>query len=195
ISGREIWDVAWDRIFEPIALYNVVARPGPALDGRIAHVADTARPGTDVESYNSVYWRSLGIPWGGLYGSVRDVVRFAGSFLPGGSPFLSAASVRAMTSDQVRGVPGGVGSLKLRWPRAYWGLGWEVKGTKTRHWTGELTSPKTFCHFGAAGTLVWSDPERNVALAVFGNRMTVHRWPFVPARWAQLSNAVVSAVA
>lgn len=84
--------------------------------------------------------------------------------------------------------------MKVTWNPAYWGLGWEVKGTKRRHWTGELTSPRTFCHFGAAGTLLWADPERDVALAVFANRTTIHLWPFIPARWSRLSNALIAAL-
>jgi CubicO group peptidase (beta-lactamase class C family) len=194
LTGRSFWDFAAERVLEPLALHSIVARPGPALAERLVHVHDTARPGTEVESYNSPYWRNLGLPWGGLYGTPADLARFAGSFLPPGPRLLSAASVQAMTADQVGGVPGGVGSLKLRWNRGFWGLGWEVKGDKVRHWTGELTSPRTFCHFGAAGTLLWADPDNDLVLAVFANRMTLHLWPFRPARWARLSNALVAAV-
>ena len=100
-----------------------------------------------------------------------------------------------MPSDQARGASGGVQSRRVAWQPAFWGLGWEVKGDKRRHWTGELTSPRTFCHFGAAGTLLWADPDRNVALAVFANRTTTHLWPFVPAaRWSRLSNALIASL-
>lgn len=68
-----------------------------------------------------------------------------------------------------------------------------MKGSKRRHWTGELTSPATFCHFGAAGTLLWVDPVHDLALAVFANRSVAHMWAFILARWARLSNAVVAA--
>jgi CubicO group peptidase (beta-lactamase class C family) len=84
--------------------------------------------------------------------------------------------------------------MRISWERAVWGLGWEVKGHKRDHWTGELTSPNTFCHFGASGTLLWADPDRNVALAVFGNRTVAHLWPLVPARWPRLSNAIIAAL-
>jgi CubicO group peptidase (beta-lactamase class C family) len=194
VTGEDIWAVAAQNVLQPLGLTDVVARPAPALDQRIAHLADTSDPGAETDSYNSAYWRALAIPWGGLYGSVADIARFAGSFLRNGSPILSPPSVRLMTTDQAGGVPGGVGSMRVRWPVASWGLGWEVKGAKQRHWTGELTSPRAFCHFGAAGTLVWADPDRDVALAVFGNRTTYHLWPFVPARWARLSNAIIAAV-
>jgi CubicO group peptidase (beta-lactamase class C family) len=194
-TGRDFWDVARERVLDPLGMENTFARPGADLAPRIATVADTHHPGTEVETYNSPYWRGLGMPWGGLYGTPRDLVRFAGSFLPGGPRLLSQATIDLMTSDHVHGLPGGVQSMRLTWNPAWWGLGWEVKGGKTRHWTGELTSSRTFCHFGAAGTLLWADPVRDVALAVFANRMTAHLWPFVPAlRWSRLSNAVIAAL-
>jgi CubicO group peptidase (beta-lactamase class C family) len=100
-----------------------------------------------------------------------------------------------MTSDQANGVAGGLQMLRLVWTPAHWGLGWEVKGSKRRHWTGDYTSPRTYCHWGSAGTLVWSDPERALTVAAFGNRYTAKGWPFTPvARWARLSNAIVAAV-
>ena len=40
-----------------------------------------------------------------------------------------------------------------------WGLGVEMKGTKAGHWSGTLTSPRTFGHFGGSGTFLWVDPE------------------------------------
>ncbi len=195
VTGEEFWVATDRRVLEPLGLRETVARPGPALAERIARVADTSHPGSDVEPYNSAYWRGLGIPWGGLLGTPRDLARFAGAFLPGGPAFLSPIAAALMIADHARGVSGGVQSMKVVWHPARWGLGWEVKGEKRRHWTGDLTSPQTFCHFGAAGTLLWADPARDVALAVFANRTTTHLWPFVPARWARLSNAVVAAAA
>lgn len=194
VTGNDVWDEARVRVLDPVGMTDTVARPDGHLDHRIARVTDTTHTGTDIEPYNSEYWRSNAIPWGGLFGSAPDLVRFAGSFLPGGPRLLSSATVELMTGDQVLGVPGGVQSMKVTWNPAFWGLGWEVKGDKRRHWTGDLTSPRTFCHFGAAGTLLWADPVRDVALAVFGNRTTIHLWPFIPARWSRLSNALIAAL-
>lgn len=194
ITGNEFWSEARARVLDPLGMNDTVARPSGADEQRLAWVSDTAHQGSDVESYNSDYWRDLGLPWGGLYGSGRDLATFAGSFLPDGPRLLSSASVQLVTSDQVLGVRGGVQSMKVVWQPAFWGLGWEVKGGKRRHWTGDLTSPRTFCHFGAAGTLLWGDPEHDVALAVFANRTTIHLWPFAPARWARLSNSLIAAL-
>jgi CubicO group peptidase (beta-lactamase class C family) len=194
VTGEQFWRTAENRIFEPLGIRDIVADPTGVELKRVAHLADTSHPDTDVESYNSAYWRGLALPWGGLFGTPRAAVRFAGAFLPSGEGFLSKAATSLMTTDQTMGVPGGVESAKVHWDPGRWGLGWEVKGDKRRHWTGDFTSPRTFCHFGHAGTLLWGDPERDTALAVFVNRTVTHIWGFILPRWARLSNAIIAAV-
>lgn len=194
VSGRDFWELAWERVLEPLGLRNTIDHPGPALDERIATLQDVANRGKPIEAYNSRYWKDLAIPWGGLYGSAHDLVTFAAAFLRPKFSFMSRVLMEEMIRDQVHGVPGAVQSLRVQWPVAAWGLGWELKGLKRKHWTGSLSSPSTFCHFGAAGTLLWADPDNDIALAVFANRTTYHLWPFVPPRWAMLSDALIAAV-
>jgi CubicO group peptidase (beta-lactamase class C family) len=193
ISGQPFWQTTQNRVLEPLGLKEIVADPAGLALEQVALLADTSHPGTEFESYNSAYWRALALPWGGLFGTPRDTLRFAAAFLPSGERFLSEVGTVLMTTDQTMGVPGGVESAKVRWDRGRWGLGWEVKGEKRRHWTGDFTSPRTFCHFGHAGTLLWGDPERDIALAVFANRAVTHMWGFILPRWARLSNAVIAA--
>jgi CubicO group peptidase (beta-lactamase class C family) len=196
--GRDdFWHMTRDRILDPLGLDDIIARPsGRDLECTV-HLADTANPGTPYEAYNSAYWRDLAIPWGGLFGTPRAAVQFAAAFLPGSTITkqnpLSTQAIEAMTSDQVEGVPGGVESGKVWWNHAYWGLGWEVKGTKERHWTGTRTSAETYCHFGQAGTLLWADPTREIALAVFTTRTVTRMWGFILPRWIRLSDALVEA--
>jgi CubicO group peptidase (beta-lactamase class C family) len=192
ISGQRFWQITENRVLEPLGIRDIVADPAGVALERVAHLADTSRPDTDIESYNSAYWRGLALPWGGLFGTPREAVRFAAAFLPSGERFLSEAATSLMITDQTMGVPGGVESAKVRWDPGRWGLGWEVKGEKRRHWTGDFTSPRTFCHFGHAGTLLWGDPERDIALAVFANRTVTHMWGFIIPRWSRLSNAIVA---
>ena len=61
------------------------------------------------------------------------------------------------------------------------GLGVEVRGAKSPHWTGKGNSPQTFGHFGQSGSFMWVDPvaERQavfVGAEPFGQ---IHRktWP------------------
>lgn len=62
-----------------------------------------------------------------------------------------------------------------------WGLGPEIKGEKSPHWTGSLTSASTFGHFGGAGTFVWVDPEADVICVALTDRDMVswgmQYWP------------------
>ena len=194
VTGRSVWDIAADRVWSPLGMRDTAVRPGADLLPRLAHLADAAGAGTALETYNGAWWKGLAVPWAGLYGTPRDLVTFAAAFLPHGPRLLSGAGVEAMTGDQTGGVPGGVESAKTVWPVGRWGLGWEVKGEKQRHWTGELTSPRTVCHFGQAGTLLWADPAHELALAVFANRSVSHMWTFILSRWARLSNALVAAI-
>ncbi|MGH3628909.1 MAG: serine hydrolase domain-containing protein, partial [Sciscionella sp.] len=38
-----------------------------------------------------------------------------------------------------------------------WGLGFELRDSKSPHWTGRRSSPDTFGHFGQSGTFCWVD--------------------------------------
>lgn len=193
VTGEPFWDVTRRNVLDPLGLDDIVAGPVADDAARLVTVGDPSHAGTEVETYNSDYWRSLALPWGGLFGTPTAAVHFASAFLEGGPRVLSGASVAAMMTDQALGVPGGVESGRVAWDVAHWGLGWEIKGTKRRHWTGELTSAGTICHFGHAGTLLWADPERDLALAVFCNRAVTRMWTYILPRWARLSNAVVAA--
>lgn len=191
VTGVAFHDALRTDLLAPMGLDDVVIRPHEHHLSRLSYTDDPTSPGTDIESYNSAYWRDLGIPWAGLYGTAGDVLRFACSFLPGQNRVILDESALLMTTDQTGGVPGGVNSANVHWASGRWGLGWEVAGDKPRHWTGTLRSPRTWCHWGQTGTLVWVDPDRELGLAVFGNRTVRSPWPLVPPRWAQLSDAIV----
>jgi CubicO group peptidase (beta-lactamase class C family) len=194
VTGQDFWELTWRNVFEPLELHDTIARPSPELDRRIARILDVYGQGRPTEAYNSQYWRDLAIPWGGLFGTPDDSVRFAATFLRQGDGFILPQLAQEMITDQVHGLKGEVQAARVHWPVAWWGLGWEIKGNKAKHWTGNLTSPSTFCHYGAAGTLLWADPTIDLAAAIFANRATFHLWPFVPPRWATLSDALVEAV-
>ena len=69
-----------------------------------------------------------------------------------------------------------------------WGLGVELKGAKEGHWSGTLTSPRTFGHFGGSGTFLWVDPDRGVACAALTTR-DFGDW--AKEAWPRLSDAVL----
>ena len=51
-----------------------------------------------------------------------------------------------------------------------WGLGFEIRDGKSPHWTGSASSPRTFGHFGQAGTFLWVDPDARVAAVALTDR-------------------------
>ena len=49
-----------------------------------------------------------------------------------------------------------------------WGLGFEIRGDKSPHWTGPSHPPTTFGHFGGAGSFLWVDPTSRLIGAAVG---------------------------
>jgi CubicO group peptidase (beta-lactamase class C family) len=70
-----------------------------------------------------------------------------------------------------------------------WGLGFEIKGKKAPHWTGQTNSAATFGHFGGSGTFLWVDPEARVGLGVQTGR---DFGPWALETWPVLSDAVLA---
>ena len=70
-----------------------------------------------------------------------------------------------------------------------WGLGLEVRGTKSPHWTGSRNSPRTFGHFGGSGTFLWVDPEARCSLICLTNR-AFDDW--AATVWPLFSDAVLA---
>lgn len=178
-------------VLEPFGLTDVYAAPDELLAHRFA------RRYGKVKMINTPYGRALVSPTGGLLGTARDLARFATVFLNHGVAadnrrVLSHSAVALMTTNQTGDLPGGFPGF-VEWPAGNWGLGWEVKGNKLGHWTGDFTSAETFCHVGQAGALLWADPASGIACAILANRDIYTGWTINPARWARLSNAIVAA--
>lgn len=69
-----------------------------------------------------------------------------------------------------------------------WGLGVEIRGGKSPHWTGRTNSPATFGHFGRSGTFLWVDPDRSLALIGLGD---ADFGPWAGVLWPALSDVVI----
>lgn len=69
-----------------------------------------------------------------------------------------------------------------------WGLGFELRDEKSPHWTGRRNSPRTFGHFGGAGTFLWVDPAAALSCGCLTDRefddSALDAWP-------KLSDAVL----
>lgn len=130
-----------------------------------------------------------GSPAHGIHASASDMCRFVTEVM---TPTLVAAATAADAQRiHYRGLSGivpGVG----RYEHCPWGLGFEVRGDKQPHWTGPSNSPRTFGHFGGAGTMFWIDPDADVGLVALADR-PFDEWSATALRvWPELSDAVLA---
>lgn len=119
--------------------------------------------------------------------TVEDLV----AFVRGLPQLLDSSTISAMTTPYLRELPGVLPGYGRQAPNT-WGLGPEIRSAKAPHWTGSKNSPRTWGHFGQAGTFVWVDPDAGVAAIVLTNR-TFGEWA-IPL-WPVFSNAVLDELA
>jgi CubicO group peptidase (beta-lactamase class C family) len=196
-------------MLKEMGVEDAAFRPNEAEQERCDWVEETGQEGLDWEIGNSRYYRSLGMPWGGLFTRARDVLTFIQAFLPSRRAATSRVLSEAAAGEMIRmqaappEAPASVASSQrdITWdptskPRASvpWGLGWEVKGNQPGDYFGELTHATTFGHYGASGTIAWADPEADLAMVLLTNRAWVSRWPVHERRAARLADAIRSAL-
>lgn len=141
--------------------------------------------------------RSLGLSGTSLPGSpardgcstVADLARVLHELLsPSGLLHPSTlADARSVQFPGLRGVVPGYGAHNPN----DWGLGFEIRGHKSPHWTGSANSPATYGHFGQSGTMFWVDPAARVGLVALTDR-DFAQW--AKDAWPALSDAVLAAV-
>ncbi|MCW2977905.1 MAG: Serine hydrolase [Actinomycetia bacterium] len=128
-------------------------------------------------------------PAWGYAGPMDDLLRLGRELL---APTLVAAETLAeATSVQFPGLPGVLPSWGRMEPND-WGLAFELRDDKHPHWTSARNSPRTFGHFGAAGTFLWVDPDAGVACGVLTDR---EFGDWAKEAWPRLSDAVLEEVA
>ena len=103
----------------------------------------------------------------GATSTVTDLVAFAADLL---APVTVSEQMHSeATSVQFPGLDGVLPGFGVQRPND-WGLGFEIRGNKSPHWTGAQNSPRTFGHFGQSGTFLWVDPVVSLALVVLTDR-------------------------
>jgi beta-lactamase class C len=168
----------------PVALADLVLNPlgvegylGVEPPRPLAVVADTRgeHAGGELEPFNSTFWRSLALPWGGLVTTVDGALALVRAFggAPQGflSPELRDEAVRSHTGDLSGGFV-----APLIWSPSPWGLGPEVRGRKAPHWVPSEGGSDSFGHSGASGALAWAAPTHSIAWAILGARTADNGW-------------------
>lgn len=159
VTGKSLDLVIRERVLDPLGLDAV--RFGP-IPEPFAFTADTEfyehqgrRMSGEVHDENA--W-SFGRPVGhaGLFGSAESLVRFGASFLK--AELLSPKTIEEMT--RLQAVDGD----------ARRGLGFVLYPSPNKNDTAE-PSYKIYGHTGFTGTAIWIDPERDLVIAFFTNRV------------------------
>jgi CubicO group peptidase (beta-lactamase class C family) len=119
-----------------------------------------------------------GSPAWGYSGTLDDLLAVGRELL---APTLVAReTLDEATSVQFPGLAGVLPGFGRMDPND-WGLAFELRDDKSPHWTAAGNSPRTFGHFGAAGTFLWVDPDADLACAVVTDRefgdWAVEAWP------------------
>jgi len=130
-----------------------------------------------------------GSPAHAIWSSLDDTVQFVSEMR---DPALLAAATHAdVTSPQFPALAGIVPDVG-RFDPCPWGLGVEVRGAKTPHWTGRANSAATFGHFGGAGTMMWVDPLADIGVVALTDR-AFDEWSAEALRlWTEFSDAVLA---
>ena len=129
--------------------------------------------------------RMEGTAAAGVVGPLDDLVRLTRELLA--PTVVSRSTLRAATTVVFPGLAGVLPGFGRQDPLD-WGLGFEVRGSKSPHWTGGANSPATFGHFGQSGSFLWVDPEAGLACAVLSGR---DFGPWSKEAWPALSDAVL----
>lgn len=129
--------------------------------------------------------RLAGSPAHAYHGRLADLLAFGRELL---RPTLVADETLAeATSVQFPGLSGVLPGIGRMEPND-WGLTFELRDSKSPHWTGTRNSERTFGHFGATGTFLWVDPVAGLACGVLTDRRF---GDWAKEAWPPFSDAVL----
>jgi CubicO group peptidase (beta-lactamase class C family) len=122
--------------------------------------------------------RLAGSPAHGYRGPLDDLLALGRELL---RPTLVADETLAeATTVQFPGLTGVLPGIGRMEPND-WGLAFELRDSKSPHWTGTRNSVRTFGHFGASGTFLWVDADAGLACGVLTDRRfgdwAIEAWP------------------
>lgn len=159
---------------QPLRIEGYLGSEPPRAPLKIADVRGR-HAGTNIEPFNSRYYRALALPWSQLVMTAADALKLVRAYAGYPRLFLSDALRQKATTSQTNDLPGGYGGPFI-YDKCAWGLGVDIKDAKKPHWTPPHASPRVFGHAGASGCVVWHDPDADVAWGIFGTRTADNAW-------------------
>lgn len=198
VSGTSCAEYLHQEFFAPLRMHDTaLGAPDSWFDGPdacVERIAEIRTPPDQEDTdwgWNSRYWRSLGAPWGGLLTTPDDLAHFAQTMLCRGNfegeQLLSPAAIAAATRNQLEAMRDVPSADRRTRP---WGLGWRLQWPAHSANFGDLLGPRTYGHWGATGTLLWIDPQRDAYALVLTTQPQEPRGYYL----ARLSNAISAAL-
>lgn len=161
-TGTTLVDYLCERVVVPLEM-TATAIPGSVAQSAVSTVADLAR------------WTIA------LMRSVEEAH----------ATVWHRKTIEELSSVQFDGIDGVLPGFGPQKPND-WGLGFEIRGAKSPHWTGHHNSANTFGHFGRSGTFVWIDPDVSLGVVALGD-VDFGRWAV--EIWPRLSDAILAGFA
>src|SRR5262245_1527884 len=168
LTGREFPAALAELVLGPLGIEGYLGSEPPRAPVVLTNI-QSEHVGTELEPYNSAFWRALALPWGGLVTTPSGALGLVRAFAGSPPDFLDAATRAEATRDQTGGLAGGL-FPPLLWDRAPWGLGVELRGEHEPHWTSASAGPGSFGHGGSSGCYAWFDPTRQLGWSLHSVR-------------------------
>lgn len=124
----------------------------------------------------------------GMRSTVADLIKFAQELI--NPVLLSQQTLDEAFTIQYPDLIGTVPGYGMQKP-CPWGLGFEVKGEKSPHWTGSTMPANTVGHFGQSGTFLWTIPGSGHAGVMLGDR-NFGAW--AKPLWSEFNDSVWSEI-
>lgn len=170
ITGKSYSQYLREEFFLPLGMNDTeLGAPDSWYEGenpKINRLAWTNPPKEFVDSddwgWNSRYWLQLGAPWGGLLTTPGDLARYCQMMLQkgtlNGTRILGEATVETATQNHLPYSKITSEETRRLFP---WGLGWRMSWPGSSRNMGDLLSPTAYGHWGATGTVLWIEPEKD----------------------------------
>jgi beta-lactamase class C len=161
-------------VLKPLGIDAYLGDEPPRTPAIIADVRGRLR-GSDWEAFNSRFWRSLAMPWGGMVSTVDGALKILQAFQGRPGDFLQPKTRAEAMTSQTNNLPGGF-TKPLMWNECAWGLGLDLRGNKSPHWVPASAGAHSYGHSGASGALAWTAPDRDLAWVILGARAADTGW-------------------
>jgi CubicO group peptidase (beta-lactamase class C family) len=169
LTGRSVDAALSELVFDPLAVEAYLGVEPPRTPAAVSGLSGQ-HAGTELEPFNSPFWRSLGLPWGGLVTTAAGALSLVQAFAGEPAGFLRPETIAEATRDQTRGAPTAAG-IPYAFMAGPWGLGPELQLGAKPAWSPVEAGPGSFGHAGSSGCVTWAAPAAGVAWAALSGRV------------------------